>query len=240
MPLTSEPIYLSIDAVFPGQLRYSSQNVEEKKEEKISSGEARWNSAKHRWDFQHHGGKSLFSPEEAFPVTKAPFGYVLIDGHHHVLASFALKAPEIPVRVAFDFSHLSETEFWNETEQRGLTHLYNLQGQRKIPPRNFELLEDDPNRYFARLCARKFAHKNSRISSGAEYPIWIKIGKHIPFIEFKIADILWEHGLIYDYKSGQNPSDEFVENVRKILKNARIPGLQVIEERTHYSEIILE
>ena len=180
-----------------------------------------------------------FPSKKAVPVVKAPFGYILADGHHDVLSSLALEATWIPVKVIADLNELSESEFWDEAEKLGFAYLYDLQGEHKIPPRDFSLLEDDPNRYFAAISARKFLEDgNFSNSTGADYPLWIKIGKDIPFIEFKIADVMWQHQIIYSYEMGKNPPEDFVEeNTSCVLMAENIPGLRLIEERKHYSEL---
>lgn len=175
--------------------------------------------------------------EKGIPVVKAYFGYVLIDGHHDVIANLALGAEELRVGVVADLSVLEENEFWEEMEKQGWAYLYDLSGNRNIPPRKFYLLEDDPNRYFAALTVRRYADSKMAESSGAEYPLWIKIGKDIPFIEFKIADILWRHGFAYEYEMGESSPEEFVETARKILVEANNSGLRIVPQRKHFSEL---
>jgi len=97
-PMISETSYLDIAEIFPGQLRFSSENVRGKIKNKIKSGDARWNEVQGHWEYQYHDGLSIFSLKEAVPVLKASFGYVLIDGHHDVLSSLELGAKQIPVR----------------------------------------------------------------------------------------------------------------------------------------------
>lgn len=236
----SEPVYLHISEIFPAQLRYSSQNVQEKINKKITQGHAWWNSEKAQWQYRYDSGRSIFSIRKAIPVVKAPFGHVLTDGHHNVLASLALGAAWIPVKVIADMRELSESEFWDACEKIGLAYLYDLQGVRRTPPRKFDLLEDDPNRYFAAISARKCSAEGDLLNSaGAEYPLWIKAGKDTPFIEFKIADILWQHQIIYSYDMGKNPPEDFVEKARRVLSAAKVPGLQIIAERKHYSELVI-
>ena len=70
-----------------------------------------------------------------------------------------------------------------------------------------------------------------------EHPVWLKIGKDIPFVEFVIADIIRKNGFVYNEKwQGEIPSDE-LEKVRKAVVNANVPGLKVVKEKLHYKEI---
>lgn len=210
---------VSMNEVFPGQHRYSSWHVQEKMKKKVEKG------------------MPLCGGEKGIPVVKACFGYVLIDGHHDVIANLTLGAEELRIRIVADLSALEGNDFWNEMEKQGWAYLYDLSGNRNTPPRDFHLLEDDPNRYFAALTARRYADSKMVESSGAEYPLWIKIGKDIPFIEFKIADILWKHGIAYEYEMGESPPEEFVETARKILIEANNLELKIVPQRKHFSEL---
>lgn len=210
-------IFLQMHEIHPGQLRYSSINVQEKINKKIE-----------------RNVKEL----KGIPVVKACFGYVLIDGHHDVISSLALGVEELSAEVVKDLSDLNEDDFWDEMERQGYAYLYDLEGNRKTPPRDFQLLEDDPNRYFAAITARKYAGDLSK-STGAEYPLWIKIGRDIPFIEFKISDILWRNQIVYQNEWGNTPSEEFIEVARMALTEANEPGIRVVAERVHYSKLLL-
>jgi hypothetical protein len=110
-----------------------------------------------------------------------------------------------------------------------------MQGQKGKIPLLFSELQDDPNRYFAALIARKCkADGDLKMSIGAEYPVWIKVGKDIPFVEFRISDVLWQKGIIYDYKMGDQPPQQLVEAARKTLVEANVKNLRVVPERTKF------
>jgi hypothetical protein len=236
----SSPFYLHYLDILPGQLRYSSQNVEEKVKGLIKKERATWNEEAKKWEFKYNDGKSALPKEESLPVVKGPMGYVLADGHHDVLSNLALGVEWIPIRIVKDLSQLSEQEFWSQAEAEGWVYLYDLKGEKKLPPRNFNELVNDPNRYFAAIMARKCkVEGNLEDSIGADYPLWIKIGKDIPFIEFMISDIMMKHGLIYSDEMEDHPPVEFVEKVRDILKEDHPAGLRVIPTRIHYSQIQL-
>jgi hypothetical protein len=233
--------YVSYQQIFPAQLRYSSQNVTEKVNKAIERKAAVWNEKDESWTFKYNHGTSILSEKEALPVVISSFGYVLADGHHDVLSSIKLNAEMIPIKVIADLSHLDSQQFWEKAEKKGWAYLYQIGGEKSTPPATFSDLVDDPNRYFAAITARKYPKEGSNESFGAEYPLWVKVGKDIPFIEFKISDALWAQGFLYDEEQmGNPPSEDYEEFARKVLLEAEIQGLRVVPGRTHYSEINLE
>lgn len=230
--------YQHISQLFPGQVRYSSQNVKQKVDQAIKKHDAIWNTELHCYEGRYFEGKSLFPKEEALPVLQAPFGLILADGHHHTLAALSLGIEWVPIKILADLSHLSSEKFWSVAEEKGWAFLYDLEGNRMTPMQDFSTLIDDPNRYFAAITARKCpANGDMSASIGAEYPLWIKVGKDIPFIEFRISDALRKAGIEYTYVMGDEPPIDFVEQARQALFEANIPGLRVIPERTHFSQI---
>lgn len=234
--LKQEVQYVNYREIFPAQMRYSSQNVKDKIDRAQQKGYLIC-SENGEWNYQFFNGKSIIPEKEALPVVKASFGYVLADGHHDVLSSLSVGAEWIPIKVIADLSHLSVEQFWKQAEQNGWAYLIDLNGEKQAtPPQSFQNLKDDSNRYFAAITARKYSADLSS-SVGAEYPLWIKVGKDIPFIEFKIADVLWRNGLVYQYEMGDEPPVEFVERARLVLLKSNIPGLKSVAVRTHYSQI---
>lgn len=231
--------YVSSDQIHPGQIRYSKDNTAEKVAKLKQKQAAKWQDESNSWKYEHHKGTSVFSKKDALPVVETNFGYVLIDGHHDVMSSLELQAKMIPIKIISDFRHLSKEEFWKMAEEKGLVYLYKINGEKGLPPSSFTNLIDDPNRYFAAITARKYSEKHGTTESkGAEHPIWIKINKDIPFIEFKIANALFAKGFVYDpLKMGNPPKIDVVEQARKILQEAHIPGLRVITPSTHFQQI---
>lgn len=230
--------YTHIDELTPGQVRFSSKNVEEKVVQALQNGDAFFNPLAAHFVGKYDEGKSLFPESEALPVVKGKEGFVLADGHHHVLAALALGLPWVPTKEIADLSHLSKEAFWEEMEQKGWVYPYGLDGEKRLPPKDFSLLEEDQNRYFAAITARKCGEDGDMSRSrGAEYPLWIKIGKDIPFIEFKISDALFARGFYYDYSMGNEPPEAVVEEARRILIEADIPGLRLVKERKHWKEL---
>lgn len=226
--------YVEISEIHPGQMRYSREKVIEKIPKAIEKGLVI--EKKEGYQLKYDGGRSIVPLGKALPVVLGPDGYVLVDGHHHILESLHFHAQTVPVKQIADLSQMSSEEFWKKAEELGFAHLNNLRGEKQIPPKDFNDLEDDPCRYFATMTARRYSADFSS-SSGAEYPLWIKVGRDIPFIEFYISDALRQQGVIYDYAMGSRPSEEFVEKARQALINAKIPGLRVIASRIHYKEI---
>lgn len=235
---TIHAAYIHLDQIRPGQLRFSSKNVEEKIQEAIQLGDIYLDVTENTWKGNYFQGKSFLSEKEALPVIKWKSHFVLADGHHHVLAAKSLNLLWIPVKEIADLSNLDKDEFWQVAAERGWAYLYDLDGNKNLPPDSFDLLQDDPNRYFAAITARKYPDANDlSLSKGAEYPLWLKIGKDIPFIEFHISDTLMKENFIYDYQEGKNPSVENVEEARNILKKHPIAGLRVVPKRIHHSKL---
>lgn len=234
--------YVSFQKILPAQIRYSQQHVAEKVAKAIAKGAAIWNSTEKRWAYKYNQGTSILSEKNTLPVVRSSFGYVLADGHHDVLSSIHFKAEMIPIKVIEDLSHLDFDQFWATAEQKGWAYLRHISGQKSLPPSSFHQLIDDPNRYFAAITACKFSLEvpGGIVSIGAEYPLWVKVNKDIPFIEFKIADALFAKNFIYHEETmGNPPTDESIEKARRILLEANIPGLRVTEKRIHFEQIKL-
>lgn len=236
--LPSEPFYVHYRKLFPGQTRFSSEIVQREMEEMVDKHAAVWDPQKMKWTFKYCEGHAVLSDRDPIPVIQTSFAYVPIDGHHHIIANIMFGADRVPIKVMADFSDLTEEEFWEEAEKQNLVYLRHLDGSKSLPSRSFLSLEDDPNRYFASISARKLKGKNALTTSiGAEYPIWIKIGKGRPFAEFLISDALRQAGIQYTYEMGKEPPEEFVEAARKALVEAKIEGILVVPERVRYTEV---
>jgi len=236
-PFHHQPIdrgYVEVHEIHPGQVRYSRANVEEKVSQAVKEGSVI--QVEESYLLKYDRGRSLFPKSKALPVVRGPDGYVLVDGHHHTLVSLRFHAQTIPVKQIADFSQMSSEAFWEKAEAIGLAHIRSLDGEKRIPPKSFFDLENDPGRYFATITCRKYTADLSA-SRGAEYPLWIKVGKGIPFIELYISDALQQRGIIYDDSMGKSPSAEFVEKARQALVEAEIPGLKVLPKRIHYKDI---
>jgi hypothetical protein len=232
--------YVHVQQLHAAQLRYSHLNMKDKANKAIIKGHAIWDDAEKTWEYKYNDGTSILPEDGALPVVKTSFGYVLLDGHHDVMSSLYLQAEMIPIKVTEDVRDLSIDEFWREAEKRGWSYLYTKNGEKDQPPAAFHDLVDDPNRYFAALVARKFKtdSEGDYTSKGAEYPLWVKVDKDIPFIEFKIANALYNAGFIYQPdRMGAPPANHISEYARKILIAAEIEGLRVVPDRIHYEKI---
>ncbi|WP_420421965.1 ParB-like protein [Simkania sp.] len=229
------PFFVSIHQVFPGQLRYANAVVEIGIEKATEKGEVKWNEETGQWDLKH--GVSLYGLSEALPVIKSPYGYVLIDGHHHFLLNLQFGGSLIPIQLEADYSDLSLEKYLHVATEKGYIHPYDHYGNKVEIPRDFNELQNDPNQMFAVLCRRRYQSLTPEsFSSGNEYPIWIKVGKDIPFIEMRIAEALTRAGLIYD---GEEADPDFYEAARQVIVEANIEGLRVIPTKTHYEELLV-
>lgn len=233
--VAEERFYVSTEEVFPGQVRIAKQVIEDKIVRSIKQGMVVWDEEQGEWSLAHGGGKSFFSLAEAFPVVMTDSGYILVDGHHSYSVNVAFGGTLIPVKVIADFSDLSEEEFMKVGTEKGLLYPFDRYGNVSVLPKDFLGLKDDANRYFARLCKASFSPSGEFVK-GVEYPIWIKIGKDIPFIEMKIAEALWNAGLVYR----EDSDDTFYEAAREVIREANIEGLRVVPERIHVSELAFQ
>lgn len=243
MSSISNTFYVDINQILPGQNRYSKQTIEQKVNKII----------KKKNGLKYDKGKSAYSLKSCFPVVNSKKGYVLVDGNHDWLASLRVGAQSVPIRVIADLKDLSMSAFWVVASQKGLVHPYNLDGEWETPSEPSKM-KDDPNRYFASITAHKLpsflaspiilkiyqaflkiinklciAHV---IKSECNLrPLWVKLGKDIPFIELKIADVMRKNGLIYSYelRKKKNMYIEFKEQVRKVLANNPIDGLVTVK-----------
>ncbi len=233
--------YIHYSQIHPAQLSFSSKDVQSKIDEAIQEGHAFWNTTTKSWEFKHYAGQSIFAEKKQLAVVKAACGYVLLDGHHKVLASIKLGAYWINVKIVQDLTVMDENQFWHEAETKNWADLYSVYGTRAIPPKRFEDMQDDPYRWLPFLLKGVVPENNDMSKyKGVEYPVWIKIGDGVPFIEFKIAKALFKNGIKYSYEMGDNLSIEFVEQCRSILLNENIVGLFVVPNRVHYSQVILK
>lgn len=237
--LAATPMYVPLAKVFPGQVRYSNMNVLDKIQKAKAKGEAICDQE--QCSFKFDKGQSILPLKKALPVVVAPFGLVLLDGHHDTLASIRLGAKTIPVEIKEDLSNLTEEEFWVQSAQRGWSYPHAIGGAWQVPDpkKGFGQLVNDPNRYFAAITARKcdLSTDTPETSRGATYPLWVKVGIDVPFIEFKISDMLNNNGFVYDEEKGQADLDQMTEEAREILAKNRVPQLKLIENRQNFLDI---
>lgn len=237
-PITSQAEYVHYSQIHPAQLSFSSRDVQSKIDEAIEEGNVSWDESSNSWKFKHFQNKSIFPEKKQLSVVKASCGYVLLDGHHKVLASIKLGAHWINIKIVQDVRDMDEDQFWIEAEAKNWADPSTVYGIRAIPPARFEDMHDDPYRWLPFLL-KGVVPANGDLAKykGVEYPVWLKVGDGIPFIEFKIAKALFKNGIVYSYEMGDNLEPEFVERCRAILLKAEIPGLYVVPERMYCKQL---
>lgn len=222
LPAKKEAQYVSIERLVPSQIRYSSHNVARKQQ--LAPEECLYDQ-----------NQSIYDLSDAIPVIKVSEHFVVQDGHHSVLVSISRGAKTMPIHIAFEYSGTLDDTFWDWAHKQEHAYLF-MPGSNLISyPTSFDALIDDPIRYFVAIVARKYSKDLSHdTSSGAEFPLWIKIGKDIPFIEFKIADILYQHGFHYSYGDEKDSLEKLIEEARLMLMHHQIPNLKLLTEREHF------
>lgn len=91
--------YIDAKCVHPGQIRFSNYVVKEKIEEHLDKGDVFRDKQSQSWTLKYFDKTSLFPLSNALPVVLAPYGYVLVDGHHHFLTNLAFDGTRIPISV---------------------------------------------------------------------------------------------------------------------------------------------
>jgi hypothetical protein len=134
--------------------------------------------------------------------------------------------------------------FWAAAEARGYIYPRAIGGAHQLPPASFDALVDDPGRYFAAITARKCDRDDqpAALTTGAEYPLWVKVGKDVPFIEFMISDALAAPGDRPDdpplsYPADAAPSGDQLAAARRRLAAHPIPGLRVVAVPTRFDAL---
>lgn len=217
--------YIHFSDIHPGQIRISNSNIETKIKQAFTKNALVIDQgSKTGYKYFYNNGTSVIDLESPLPVILGPYPYniVLVDGHHELMASLKLGAEYIGVKIVEDLRNLSKNEFWLKAFEKGYVYPFTITGKFQIPSTSFHDLQDDPNRYFAAILARKI--DKNKVSSDAKkdsyaanFPIWLKIGKPA-FVEFILADLFRKNNLIYDDKKyANNPPEEFVEFARSIL-----------------------
>lgn len=216
--------YVSITILSPGQLRYTVQNVQTKAK-KLQHTHSCFDN-----------GKSSLNSANPIPVILGPDDLVIVvDNHHEYLAAESLGDQTIPIEVKDDLSALTREKFYSTAKLKNYIYPYDKMGNEVPLPKKsgytWHQLKDDPNRLFASLTAWKRTGtectKDPNASEMPVNPLWIKdLSKKFEsaFIEFKIATILYQAGLCYDYSWGLNPNlkeiAEFTERARLVLDEA--------------------
>jgi len=232
-------ISIPLERLLPSQIRYSSKNVQDK----IANGLKKGFITSHPLDgFQlsFDNAQSMYPKNEAVPVLKLPNEqFLLVDGHHSALASLEVGAKTIFGKVIEEIQKPLSAPLWHYLEGKGWAYLKELGGKPSSPPQSFSDLKDDPVRYFVTLSRCKVDEDlDLSKARGFSFPLWLKIGKDQPFIEFKIADYLYAHGFRASYDSLQNEENlgEVVEKARLIFQRHPTSEFRILYERSHFSE----
>lgn len=224
--------YVSLESIHPAQHRYASRNVEDKIKRSENFG---FHIDEYQQSIFHFDdGKSIYPEKNAIPAIEMDENYILCDGHHSALASLFLGCKTIPVRIFQTIPYRLGEKFWLWAEASNYAYLINMAGERQPPPSDLKALEDDPLRYFAAISARKYENPAIQESFGSDYPLWIKMGKDVPFIEMRIADKLRSHGFEYHYGEEETQLDELIEKARAILIADPIPNLNLLHDKEKY------
>lgn len=226
--------YVQLTQVQPSQHRYAKANVNEKINYALRNKDV-WLNDHHDYIGKYDQGRSIYDLKDAFPVIKVKDTYVLIDGHHSALASLILKCQTIPVKIIREWPNPLDDIFWRWAESQDLAYLKKRDGSISYKLPSLATMEDDPLRYFVAQSARKFDNSlNYETSFGAEYPLWIKIGKDLPFIEWIITDHL--HILGFTYQNGDEASglQPLIEKARALLSQYPLPFVKIITSKERF------
>lgn len=251
--------YALLEYVIPGQVEYSLLNVDRKVEKAIKDGDVKKHkikkgnrkkkkkgnkkAPKFNWILPYNNHTSLMDISDPLPVIATKEGLMLLDGHHSTMTSIRFKAKSIPVKVVEDFRHLEMKEFIKVAKQKDWVFLENKDGKVfSAPPTDFNKLTDNPNRLLISLIARKLNPDEFDLSEsrGHEYPVWFKFGREKPFIEFHMALALYKKGFEYRPKQHDFEDKELLREVLKLLKNSKLPKVNLVDDIKHYSKYELD
>jgi hypothetical protein len=234
--------YVPIETLLPGQLRFTQANVDTKAK-KLSARKQAFDN-----------GKSSIPDTEPIPVIIGPGGLrILKDSHHELLVAKKVGDTTAPITVVDDLSNLSREDFFNTAQEANHIYPVDLQGNSVAMPKegwfSWNMMVDDPNRYFAAISAVKCPdEKHEGFSEGKNnnYPLWVKRlweKVKLAFIEFKISTALNKAGIKYTYNMGDDLSKEplasLVEQARLALakKEYAVAGLDLIPTKMQIKEI---
>ncbi len=240
-------MYIPIALLSPGQIRFTQANVDTKAV-KLSRSKGHYDN-----------GNSSIEAINPIPVVLGPDNLIiLVDSHHECLAAQKIGDTTAPVLVVDDLRHLNRLAFFKQAQANNYIYPFDFMGDLIPMPETgwytWSQMQDDPNRLFAAFTAWKCGNngkwaKDPNATQDPAYPLWIKKAHEkvkIAFIEFKMATVLYQAGLRYDYAWGTNPNDErvaqFTEQARSVLVKAldeeRISSFDLIPEKLALDEII--
>lgn len=213
--------YVAIEKLSPGQLRYISPRVD--------AIVTRLQLASKK--FNKH--TSSFKLTQSIPVILGPDNLIIVvDNHQTYLAAKKLGDTTIPIKVIDNLSTISARTFYEKAIECHYIYPYDNYGN-KIHPflhewYSWDLMQDDPNLFFVYLTGWYYLEtkymKNLDATAFPLHPLWVKDinNAQLAFIEFKIATLLYQAGLYFNYAWGTNPNSpallEFTEHARLVLE----------------------
>lgn len=236
LPRHGTTFYLSIQFLIPGQEWISVDNIIGKI--KKAHTETTFVKNKHgEIDIAFADGTSAepMTDQPKIKVAATEAGYIIIDGHHETCRAVLLGSKTVPVEVVEDFTKrhpkMAMEAVWSELKSKHLS----LFSEAKTPKHLAQFppclcdLSDKPNRFLARLLGMKvLTDEQGKVTlaetRGVKHPIWVKVNRGIPFIEFYIADILEKNSIHYDIRWGEDVPKDIVEEARHALVIAQANG----------------
>lgn len=226
----------------PGQFRYSIENVNRHLQDMAEENQLEWDHTRRRWE-RHR--KALLSLDEAVPVIRTDRGYLLLDGHHHVMAALYLRSRKFPVHVVEDLTGRSQNYQARRIRELQLTNYRGLDGNwHRISW--FSRMQDDPLLMVVRRLRFRIVMKSDGHirGSGSSFPVWIAF-KGDPYAELKIADALHAAGFRLPQNFSGEVSPEMEEQIRRHLvrmadeRPELLRGIEIVRERQGIADIDL-
>lgn len=231
-----QPFYARVEDLRPGQYRYSIENVNKH----ISEIRTELGLTRNQ---MVSVDTPLMPLSEAQPVILTPQGMILLDGHHHAMASIYLGSTEFPVVVVEDLRHLSEQERRRAIERLQLTSYRGREGRVHRISRFSQMQPDSLLMMVRQVRARIKVSKAGPIrGSGADYPVWVAF-KGDPYSELKIADALYQAGYRVPRNYNGHLTPAMIQDIRaRLLRIQRtqpelLAGISLIETNVHRRSI---
>jgi len=250
--------YLSIQYLIPGQEWISVDNIIGKiKKAYAEPAFARDKRGEIELAFADGTSAEPMTDQPKIKVAATEAGYIIIDGHHETCRAILLGSKTVPVEVVKDFTKrhpkMSMEEVWAELKSHHLSLFSEAKSPEhlaKYPPCLCDL-SDKPNRYLARLLGMKVVTDEKGTvtlaeTRGVKHPVWIKVNRGVPFIEFYIADILEKSSIHYDLRWGEEVPKDVIEEARHALVLAQangphkgvINGIYLLKSRDKAEELL--
>ena len=236
----STPFYYEISQLRPCQASISCLNVKNKFDKIIKKNNAVWNGCE--YILRYNDQTSPYPLDDAFPVVISPYGFILENGTHHVVAALEVQATTVPIQIIGNYSAFSKKKFEKLFYGKYFFPYANCGPNQRVTlpcTLNPESLIEFSNRYFAIISARdcESVSTPNDETTGNDYPLWIQIGGSKGYFQFEIAEALTRSGLVYCNKWGDDIPEAFMEAARQVLIENPIDGLCLITERTYYKDI---